>query len=146
VVFDILPTDDWYPIWFDLPSTKPFSLEFERFDYGRTTFIESSGSMWIFGMVIVLKYPLFWFVKNTKFQFCGRIEKSMRDELFWASPIDFMITGYIEFVFAALVNYQRMAWVGWGIWVSNFSLMAVQILMLAFPIALWILQMKTIEM
>jgi len=67
VVFDILPTDDWYPIWFDLPSTKPFSLEFERFDYGRTTFIESSGSMWIFGMVIVLKYPLFWFVKNTKF-------------------------------------------------------------------------------
>jgi len=70
----------------------------------------------------------------------------MRDELFWASPIDFMITGYIEFVFAALVNYQRMAWVGWGIWVSNFSLMAVQILMLAFPIALWILQMKTIEM
>jgi hypothetical protein len=25
VTFDIFPTDDWYPIWFDLKTTEPFS-------------------------------------------------------------------------------------------------------------------------
>jgi hypothetical protein len=105
VVFDILPTDDWYPDWFDLPLTEPFSPEFERFDYDSSLFIESAGPMWIFGVLLILKYPLFWFVKNSKYQLLGRIENNLRDELFWASPIDFMITGYVEFVFAALVNY-----------------------------------------
>jgi hypothetical protein len=105
VVFDILPTDDWYPVWFNLPTTEPFSPEFERFKYESTTFMETSGSLWLFLVLLILKYPLFWLVKNTKFHWCSRIENSLRDELFWASPIDLMITGYIEFVFAALVNY-----------------------------------------
>jgi len=47
VTFDIFPTDDWYPIWFDLKTTGPFSTSFAAFLYDSTIFVLLVGSLWI---------------------------------------------------------------------------------------------------
>ena len=31
VTFDFFPTDDWYPAWFNLSTTEPFSPKFALF-------------------------------------------------------------------------------------------------------------------
>lgn len=104
VSFDIYPTDDWYPVFFELKTTKPFSPKFAAYKYDSTTYMLSVGSLWLLGAVLIFKYPLYYMVKNCKFGFCRKIEKDWREELFWLSPVDFMISGYIEFTFAAFIN------------------------------------------
>ena len=69
VTFEIFPTDDWYPLWFDLKSTEPFSTQFAAFDYGDTTFMLLIGSLWIFIVFLLLKYPLFFLFRGSKYRF-----------------------------------------------------------------------------
>ena len=105
VTFDLFPTDDWYPAWFDLPAVKPFSPEFEVFDYWSTIFMISIGSLWMIGVLILLKYPIYYIFKDSRFWVFRWIANSLKQGLFWATPVDFMLTGYVEFVFAVLINY-----------------------------------------
>ena len=108
VTFDILPTDDWYAAWFNFPKAVPFSPAFEAFDFWSTNFIISVGSMWIFGIIMLLKYPLFYLIRGSKYRVFRWLEKSMREGLFWESPVDFMLTGYIDFTIAVLQNYPHL--------------------------------------
>ena len=139
VTFEIFPTDDWYPLWFDLKTTKPFSTQFAAFDYGDTTFMLLIGSLWIFIVFLLLKYPLFFLVRGSKYRFSNSIANFLRKELFWTGPVDLLLTGYIEFMIASFVNCQKLAWVGWGIYVSHVSMLFIMMLLVFFPLRLMIL-------
>jgi hypothetical protein len=52
--FDMFPTDDWYPAWFDLPYSPPFNREFEAFKFDGTIFILNLGSLWIIFVTMIL--------------------------------------------------------------------------------------------
>ena len=54
VTFDLLPTDDWFPVWFDIRETEPLSKQFNDYDYGQTVFIMNLGTLWIAFLVICL--------------------------------------------------------------------------------------------
>jgi len=108
VTFDLFPTDDWYPSWFNLPKAIPFSPEFEAFDFWSSNFIISLGSLWLAGVIMGLKYPLFYLIRNSRFRILRWLEKIMSEELFWESPVDYMLTGYIEFVIAVLQNLPHI--------------------------------------
>jgi hypothetical protein len=54
--FDILPTDDFYPLLFafDEDKFKPLSESFADFDYGSTVFIMNLGSLFVAMNLIII--------------------------------------------------------------------------------------------
>ena len=59
--FDILPTDDWFPIVLtELPEEDPYSDKFDRLNYGSVFTIMNMGTMlliFIYYSVLYLIYP-----------------------------------------------------------------------------------------
>ena len=46
--FDIIPKDDWYPIWFDLPDTdSPYNEKFDLLGLGSRFFILNFGTLFL---------------------------------------------------------------------------------------------------
>jgi len=45
--FDIIPKDDWYPIWFSLPIDEPFTDRFQDLGLGSKFFIMNFGTLFI---------------------------------------------------------------------------------------------------
>ena len=108
VTFELCPTDDWFKWWFNLPTGRPFSPEFEAFDYGSTNFMYSIGTLWIFWVLLLMKYPFYWlFSSKSNWRLCRYLKNNLREELFWSAPVEFMLGGYIEFAIAVFVNYSE---------------------------------------
>jgi hypothetical protein len=77
VTFDVFPTDSWYPVWLNLRANDPFSKKFEIFGYDSTTWVLSVGSMWFLGVILAIKFPVFYLVKGSRFWLCRKLEASL---------------------------------------------------------------------
>jgi hypothetical protein len=72
IAFDLIPTDDLYPVWFGLVETnyigclegngagKNCLQHFNDFDYGNTDFVMSMGSMFIVFNWIIFSFILYY--------------------------------------------------------------------------------------
>jgi hypothetical protein len=76
VCFDLLPTDDLYPVWFGIPESpgaigcldgegpdKICRPHFIDFDYGSTNFVVNLGSLFIAMNLIIIQYPIYFIAK-----------------------------------------------------------------------------------
>jgi len=83
VTFSLLPTDDWFPIWFNIPETKaigclddelPCDERFKEFDYSSTNFVINLGSLFLAGNLILFQFLLYYCGKCYEENcLCGRI-------------------------------------------------------------------------
>lgn len=54
VSFDLLPTDEWFPVWFDIRDAEALSKNFDDYNYGQTVFIMNLGTLFLAFLVICL--------------------------------------------------------------------------------------------
>ena len=52
--FDILPTDDYFPIIFDLPETGAINESFESVDYGSTILLINLGTLFVVAVSMII--------------------------------------------------------------------------------------------
>ena len=93
VTFDIVPTDEIYAEIFDFDS-EPYSEEADNIGYGSRLFIENTGSLFIYAILIALKLLLV----NAIIKFCSK-HKKLKKVKKWAkrSKSGFLWAGAIEF-------------------------------------------------
>ena len=105
--FDILPTDDWFPIIFNLPETGAIDESFEEVDFGSTLLLLNLGTLFIVGVSIVLSFIFYYIAKATE-NMC-KLSKTIGNYLFiglfWNSLIDYCMSSYIELAFAVVINF-----------------------------------------
>ena len=60
--FDILPTDDWFPLVLtELPEVEPYTDKFDRLNYGSVFTIMNMGTMliiFIYYSILYFSYPI----------------------------------------------------------------------------------------
>jgi len=121
--FDVIPKDDWYPVWFSLPIDKPFNERFGMLGLGSHFWIMNMGTLFL--AFFVLKVQMMLYAMTVLYLglkdviFCRKIKKFLKDDLFWNSVIRFTYASYIELVFAFALNTYEFQWVSWGCYYSN---------------------------
>ena len=110
--FDILPTDDWFPIVLtELPEEDPYSDKFDRLNYGSVFTIMNMGTMliiFLYYALLYVIYPVMWFFAR----FSKRVRKlssKLEDMLFWNHGIVFIQEGFLEIMIAAYINFDYMS-------------------------------------
>jgi hypothetical protein len=114
--FDIIPKDDWYPIWFSLPIDEPFTERFKDLGLGSKFFIMNFGTLFI--ALVILQIQTFcwlfvamcnhgnkrWSLQSNK-RCLQRAEEALGNDLFFNSFIRFIYASFIEIVFAVALNF-----------------------------------------
>lgn len=62
VTFDLLPTDDWFPIIFAFPDNKTLNASFEDFDF-KQFFIMNLGNLFIMILVTLFQFPIYYLAR-----------------------------------------------------------------------------------
>ena len=106
--FDILPTDEIFPILFPAlpPIDSPYDDLFERLQIASRYTVMNMGTMLLiltFYLLMYFLYPIFAFIKNDSR--CGaRMEAKLRPILFWNHSITFIYEGYLDMLIAGSIN------------------------------------------
>lgn len=110
--FDIIPKDDWYPVWFSLPIDEPRNDRFADLGLGSHFFVMNFGTLFLALLFLKIQTILYIIVKKCCKKegytesaiFWRKIEKKLGDDLYLNSYIRFIYTSYIEIVFAVGLN------------------------------------------
>jgi hypothetical protein len=114
--FDIIPKDDWYPVWFSLPIDEPLNDRFADLGLGSKFFIMNMGTLFLALAVLQLQTCGYVFVAmcnhgNKRWSHQGskpclqRAQEALGEDLLFNSFIRFIYASYIELVFAVALNY-----------------------------------------
>ena len=58
--FDVLPTDDWFPEWFDLPEADSFSESFADLNYDSAFLVVNLGTIFFVVIYYIIMYLAFF--------------------------------------------------------------------------------------
>jgi len=129
--FDVIPKDDWFPIWFslepdDLKSMEdgPYNDQFDLLGFISRFFVMNMGTLflaWVYLQARVVIYLLLKYCFDCKVKVLRRWEKAVKEDLFWNDFITFLYASYIEIVFAVALNFTQVQWDTWGCYYSNFN-------------------------
>lgn len=133
VVFDLIPTDDFFPQLFSFPDSEPLNDSFADFDFGRF-WIMNMGSLFIIIIVTILQFPIYYLAKWTG---CSKVVKYYRVSQFWGTPLEVIVGSYVEIWFACLINLRMFTTEGddysYGVWINNIFLCLALLLIVAYP-------------
>ena len=108
VTFEVLPTHDIFPNYFDFPDRGYLNDRFERLDYGYYYSIMLLGFLFIVMMWMMLLYPviLLLVLCRLRFYWPKRAIKKLGRLLFWKQWIVFSYTTFQElFIIVFLHGY-----------------------------------------
>jgi hypothetical protein len=132
--FDILPTDTYFPIIFNLPETKPINERFEDVDYGSTILLVNLGTLFVVAVGMAINYLLYLCSSGCEGKYCTKFNLWLVRGLFWTGIIDFCMESYIELAFAVFINAYNMIWTSWGCYLSNIMMIPFSAIVVGFPI------------
>ena len=103
--YELLPTEDIFPLFMDLPDLGSFNEKFERLDYGYFYSIMNLGFMFIVFVFNLALYPVFlilWLLK-LKFVWPTNLVNYMYDILFWQQFVFFAHATFLEIIIGILL-------------------------------------------
>ena len=125
--FDILPTDDWFPLVLtQLPEEDAYTDKFDRMDYGSPFTVMNMGTMFLIFLYYVMLYTIY-----PCFDSCGRhikcskkCAKTLRKMLFWNHAIVFLQEGLLEILLVTAINFiyiheAEAPWDNWNLVLNN---------------------------
>jgi hypothetical protein len=62
VTFDLVPTDDYYPLMFDFPEGETLNDAFADMDFG-SLFVMNMGSLFLVMTIIILQFPIYYLAR-----------------------------------------------------------------------------------
>jgi hypothetical protein len=137
ITFDLLPTDDFYPLIFAFPEATNLNVPFADFDFGRF-FIMNMGSLFIVIIVTLLQFPIYYIAKAVG---CKKVQNYYAESQFWTTPLDVIMGSYIEIVFACCINYLMFTTQGdthnYGVLINNICMVLATILLIVYPFWLY---------
>jgi len=136
--FDILPTDDYFPLMFNLPDTGAINERFAEVDYGSTLLIMNLGTLFVVAFCMAINYMIYPCFRNCEGKCCQKFSAWLLQGLFWYDLIDFCMQSYIELAFAVVINAYDLIWTTWGCYLSNIFIVPFLLVVVGFPIWLGI--------
>ena len=103
--YELLPTEDIFPLFMDLPNLGAFNEKFERLDYG---YFYSSMNLGFMFMVLVFNltlYPIYfilWLLKR-KYIWPTNMVNKMTRILFWQQFVFFAHATFLEIVIGIML-------------------------------------------
>jgi len=144
-VYDILPTDDFYPDLFDINMEEfpPISQRYSDSGWETTSFIMLLGSMFLLFLWMFVK-AFFWVL--TAYRVFGRnrhLDKVLDffvDGLFWTTPLEFIIEGYFPIAFAVSCSLENLQWDSYSCIGQSFMALFLGFFIIVLPFGLvWFL-------
>ena len=101
ITFDIVPTDEIYGNIFNFES-EPYSHEADSIGYGSRIFIENTGSLLVYLIVLGLQIAIAQFIlkKLSKFKKLKKWAKTFKGGFIWSGAIDFQDELYLCVLFS----------------------------------------------
>ena len=107
VTFDMVPTDEIFGETFDFDS-EPYSDEADQVGYGSRFFIENTGSLLIYVMIIAVELFFYGLVlscaKKDQCVRCRKFSEQKQSDFLWAGAIDFISELYMNIAFSIGIN------------------------------------------
>ena len=108
--FDMLYTDNWFPIVFNFGEFEPFNQEFEAQNMETTVLIMNLGTLFVVLIVNIINYISYGVGKLLINKCCCKdklrnLLAKQKDELFYSTMVDYIGPSYIEIAFAVILNY-----------------------------------------
>ena len=107
VTFDMVPTDEIFGEIFDFDS-EPYSDQADQVGYGSRFFIENTGSLIIYVVIIVAELIVYGLVlactKKDQCVKCRNFSDQKQADFLWAGAIDFMSELYMNIAFSIGIN------------------------------------------
>ena len=106
--YELLPTEELFPLFMDLPDLGYFNEKFQRLDYGYFYSTMNLGFMFLVFLFNLALYPVFlilWLLK-LKFTWPTNLVNYMYDILFWQQFVFFAHATFIEIVIGILLQNQ----------------------------------------
>lgn len=132
--FDILPTDDYFPVIFDLPDTGAINERFADVDYGSTILIMNLGTLFVVAVSMAANYLLYFCCHKCTGRRCDKWNSWLLEGLFWTSLVDYCMESYIEVAYAVVINAYDLNWTSWGCYFSNIFIIPFLGIVVGFPI------------
>lgn len=105
--YDLLPTDDLFPIVFNIKNLKPINERFEYLDFISNNFLMNMGSMfvvWLFMCLQIIFHLVGTYTPLLKEKACcKKLTKWVSGGIFWGSFIEFLMQAYLEIGFAVAI-------------------------------------------
>jgi len=137
--FEMIPTEKYYPLIFDLPESEAMSDGFDNFDYGTKIFLNNLGTLWLAMNQVGLQFVLYYLGRKCKKTRLGRkVQVYYKVSLFWGTPIDFLNSAYAELCFGCIMNWYSLTWRGnthaYGMVINNIYLFISSVLVVGYPV------------
>jgi hypothetical protein len=135
--FDVLKTDDWFPILFNFSKSSPLNERFGEI-FETTILIMNLGTLWLVGIYCMIMYLLYFALYKCEVPCIEKFRQKLATSLFWNGTIDFLNQGYIEFVFSVFLTIKKgtFDWDNWGGVLNNVSFLFYSTIVFTWPIFL----------
>jgi len=104
--YDLLPTDEFFPVMFNLKDLKPINERFNYLDFISSNFLMNMGSLFLVWLIMLLQTVLYLLtsIKCWKENKCvTRVRNFSSGGLFWTGFIEFLMQAYLEIAFAVII-------------------------------------------
>ena len=106
VTYEVLDTEQIYPLYFDFPDRGALNEKFERLEYGSFYSIMCLGFPFIIILWLLFLYPVYLILRicNLRYNWPKSIVENLRKILFWKQWLVFTDAMFLELVIIVLLQ------------------------------------------
>ena len=136
VVFDFIPTDNFYERIFDFENKEPYSEEADNIGYPSRYLIFNSGSITIFIFAYAISQLLYALLAKVlpNGNFVSKFVKSKRDAFLWAGLTDFVNETFLTLSFCILINTTEYRFNNWSNAFNSVFMTLVATILIVWPL------------